>query len=100
MKATVMIFAAALLAGVALGQGRGQQAAPAPAANLNLPAGDAKRGETNYAKYGCWECNGTTGQTGNGARLAKTALTANGFVNFNRNTSTNQMPIYSTPIIS
>src|SRR5262245_53368160 len=95
-----------LLAGLALGQGRGQrggageQASPAPAPNLNLPAGDAKRGETNYAKYGCWECHGYTGQTGNGARLATTVMNANGFVNYLRNPRTNQMPLYSAKVIS
>src|SRR4029077_14733510 len=78
-----------------------QQAPPAaPAANVNLPTGDAKRGETNYAKYGCWECHGYTGQTGNGARLATTALNANGFVNYIRNPRTNQMPLYSAKVIS
>src|SRR5438093_12185129 len=98
MKMTSMIFAAVLVAGAALGQGRGQTA-PAPAANLSLPAGDAKRGETYYAKYGCWECHGYTGQTGNGARLAATALNANGFVNYIRSPRTNQMPLYSAKVI-
>jgi mono/diheme cytochrome c family protein len=64
------------------------------------PTGDAKRGETNYAKYGCWECHGYTGQTGNGARLATTSLNANGFVNYLRNPRTNQMPLYSAKVVS
>ena len=105
MKTTSMILVAALAAGAAFGQARGQrgggaaeQAAPAP--NLNLPAGDAKRGETNYAKYGCWECHGYTGQTGNGARLATTVMNANGFVNYIRSPRTNQMPLYSAKVIS
>src|SRR2546426_11527203 len=108
MKTTVTILSTALAASLAFGQGRGQrgggtgeQVTPAPAAaNLNLPAGDTKRGETYYAKYGCWECHGYTGQTGNGARLATTALNANGFVNYIRNPRTNQMPLYSAKAIS
>ena len=71
-----------------------------PAPSSNPPAGDAKRGEMYYAKYGCWECHGYTGQTGNGARLATTSLNANGFVNYIRNPRTNQMPLYSAKVVS
>jgi len=104
MKALLILCSTTLVASLAVGQGRGQRggggAQPAPAANLNLPAGDTKRGETYYAKYGCWECHGYTGQTGNGARLATTALNANGFVNYIRSPRTNQMPLYSAKVIS
>jgi mono/diheme cytochrome c family protein len=106
MKTTGMILGIAITASLAFAQGRGQgggagqPAAAAPAANLNLPPGDTKRGEAYYAKYGCWECHGYTGQTGNGARLATTALNANGFVNYIRNPRTNQMPLYSAKVIS
>ena len=72
----------------------------APAQNSNAPAGDTKRGEGYYMKYGCWECHGYTGQTGNGARLVSTALNANGFMNYIRNPRTNQMPLYSAKVIS
>jgi len=99
MKTPIAILSITLGASFALLAS--QQAPPAaPAANLNLPAGDAKRGETNYAKYGCWECHGYTGQTGNGARLATTSLNANGFVNYIRNPRTNQMPLYSAKVVS
>ncbi len=97
MKRTWMAVLVSLAAGVVLGQGRGQQAPPA---NLNLPAGDAKRGEAAYLKYGCWECHGYTGQTGTGARLATTVMNANGFVNYIRNPRTNQMPLYTEKAIS
>jgi mono/diheme cytochrome c family protein len=108
MKITITLLSITLLAGLALAQGRGQRGAgageqaapPAPPVNLNLPAGDVKRGETYYAKYGCWECHGYTGQTGNGARLATMALNANGFVNYIRSPRTNQMPLYSAKVIS
>jgi len=107
MRIIITIASIGLIASFAFGQGRGQrgdvggeQAGPAQAANLNLPPGDAKRGETYYAKYGCWECHGYTGQTGNGARLATTALNANGFVNYIRSPRTNQMPLYSAKVIS
>jgi mono/diheme cytochrome c family protein len=106
MKITITLLSITLLASLALAQGRGQRGAgageqaAAPPVNLNLPAGDVKRGETYYAKYGCWECHGYTGQTGNGARLATTALNANGFVNYIRNPRTNQMPLYSAKAIT
>lgn len=109
MKSTLTVFfialvMALLMVGAALAQGRGQrggeQAAAAPPANLNLPSGDAKRGETAYMKYGCWECHGYTGQTGTGARLVTTALNANGFVNYIRNPRTNGMPLYTEKAVS
>ena len=89
---TFIVIMTTLAATLALAQERGQ--------NPNLPAADAKRGETNYAKFGCWECHGYTGQTGNGARLATTALNANGFVNYIRNPRTNKMPLYSAKVVS
>jgi mono/diheme cytochrome c family protein len=104
MKIRSVIVLITLATGMLLAQGRGQRGgageqAP-PGANLTLPPGDAKRGETYYAKYGCWECHGYTGQTGNGARLATTVLNANGFVNYLRNPRTNQMPLYSAKVVS
>jgi mono/diheme cytochrome c family protein len=92
MKRISLLFATVLTASFAFAQNRGAQTTP--------PAGDVKRGETYYAKYGCWECHGYTGQTGNGARLATTALNANGFVNYIRNPRTNQMPLYSAKVVS
>jgi mono/diheme cytochrome c family protein len=91
MKSTIAVLSIVLVAILAFGQDRGQQPAP---------AGDVKRGETFYAKYGCWECHGYTGQTGNGARLATTVLNASGFVNYLRNPRTNQMPLYSAKVVS
>src|SRR5262245_21899060 len=82
-----------LLLGIAITAQRGE------APQSNQPAGDVKRGEGYYLKYGCWECHGYTGQTGNGARLATTALNANGFVNYLRNPRTNQMPMYTAKLI-
>src|ERR1044071_4882439 len=104
MRTTTALVAIALFGCIASAQGRGQREGNAepqagspgnfnirvPAASLNLPAGDAKRGETYYAKYGCWECHGYTGQTGNGARLATTILNPTGFVNYIRSPRTNQ----------
>lgn len=94
MKTGITIVLAALLAGLAFGQ------APPAGQTQSLPQGDVKRGETNYAKYGCWECHGYTGQTGNGARLATTVLNATGFVNYLRNPRTNQMPLYSAKVVN
>ena len=76
----------------------GTPAAPG-APNLNLPSGDARKGEGYYLKFGCWECHGYTGQTGGGARLATTALNANGLVNHIRNPRTNPMLAYSAKLI-
>jgi len=99
-------FLLILLALPAAGQrgGGGQRggagaSTPAPAANLNLPSGDAKKGESHYLMFGCWECHGYTGQTGSGARLATTTLNASGFVNSIRNPRTDQMPAYSAKLI-
>jgi mono/diheme cytochrome c family protein len=103
MKITPIILSIALAATLAVAQGRGQRGGAgeqAAAPNLNLPPGDVKRGETYYAKYGCWECHGYTGQTGSGARLATMVLNANGFVNYLRNPRTNQMPLYSAKVVT
>jgi len=84
-----------------LAQGRGQRGGVGGGAGEQaLPAGDVKRGESNYAKYGCWECHGYTGQTGTGAKLVSTVLNANGFVNYIRSPRTNQMPLYSAKVVS
>ena len=101
----LLLSCSAMLAATPQSRGqRGAGAAPASenaqAPNLNLPPGDAKRGEGYYLKYGCWECHGYTGQTGNGARLVSTSLNANGFVNYIRGPRTNQMPLYSAKVIS
>ena len=85
--------------GALLAQGRGQRGGGG-AGEQALPAGDVKRGESNYAKYGCWECHGYTGQTGTGAKLVSTVLNANGFVNYIRSPRTNQMPLYSPKVVS
>ena len=93
MKKSVILLLSGLVIGpVAFAAAQGR--------NLNLPAGDAKRGEMAYMKYGCWECHGYTGQTGTAARLVTTSLNANGFVNYIRNPRTNQMPLYSEKMIS
>ena len=96
MKAAAVFLPITLAAGLVFAQGGGQ----APAANSTFPMGDAKRGETYYLKFGCWECHGYTGQTGNGARLATTVLNQNGFVNYIRSPRTNQMPLYSAKMIA
>jgi mono/diheme cytochrome c family protein len=62
-------------------------------------APDAKKGGALYQKYGCWECHGYTGATGNGATLVTTSFNANGFTNYIRAPRTAGMPIYSAKIV-
>jgi len=69
-------------------------------AQTPAPAADAKKGGELYLKYGCWECHGYTGATGNGAPLAVTSLNGTGFTNYIRNPRTNGMPLYSAKVIS
>src|SRR5262245_11629845 len=64
------------------------------------PAPDVKKGGELYTKYGCWECHGYTGSTGNGAPLAITSLNATGFTNYIRNPRTTGMPLYSAKVVS
>jgi mono/diheme cytochrome c family protein len=81
---------------ISAGVASGQKAASTPATQ----AADPKKGAELYLKNGCWECHGYTGATGTGAPLVLTSLNATGFMNYIRNPRTNNMPLYSSKVIS
>jgi ubiquinol-cytochrome c reductase cytochrome c subunit len=62
-------------------------------------AGDAAKGKIAFAKNGCYQCHGTVGQGGAGAKLAPKPMPEEAFVNFVRTTN-RQMPPYSEQILS
>jgi mono/diheme cytochrome c family protein len=62
-------------------------------------AGDAAKGKVAYVKNGCYQCHGTVGQGGAGAKLAPKPLPEETFTSFVRTTN-RQMPPYSEQILS
>lgn len=87
----LMIVATTPFATVLQGAQAGGASAP--------PAPDAKKGAALYERYGCWQCHGYTGQTGNAATLVTSALNATGFMNYIRNPRTAGMPLYSAKMV-
>jgi mono/diheme cytochrome c family protein len=86
-----LVFAAAFVSTAA--------AAQAGQAGASASSPDAKRGETFYNKYGCWECHGYTASTGNAAVLVTSSLSAGGFTSYIRNPRTAGMPAYSAKVV-
>ena len=64
----------------------------------NAFAGDATKGKVAYVKNGCYQCHGTVGQGGAGAKLAPKPLPEEAFVNFVRTTN-RAMPPYREAIL-
>jgi mono/diheme cytochrome c family protein len=62
-------------------------------------AGDAAKGKTAFTMHGCYQCHGTVGQGGAGAKLAPKPLPLDAIVSFVRSTN-RQMPPYSEQILS
>jgi mono/diheme cytochrome c family protein len=66
---TAFILMAVLVGGAAFGQSNG----------------NVENGKQLFLREGCWECHGYAGQgASTGARLAATALTAQGFIRYVR----------------
>ncbi len=65
----------------------------------NAFAGDAAKGKVAYVKNGCYQCHGTVGQGGAGAKLAPKPLPEEAFTSFVRTTN-RAMPPYSEQILS
>lgn len=85
MKLSLLILTAALGAGMAADQ----------ASN-----GNAENGKRLFLRDGCWECHGYAGQGGrDGARLASTALSAQGLIRYVRHPA-GAMPAYAEKVIS
>ena len=64
-----------------------------------IAAGDAAKGKQAFVIHGCFQCHGTVGQGGAGAKLAPKPMPYEAFVNFVRTTS-RQMPPFSEQILS
>lgn len=80
----ICLLAAVLLAGIAFGQSNG----------------NAENGKKLFLRDGCWECHGYAGQgSRDGARIASTALNAQGLIRYVRRPS-GAMPAYIDKIIS
>src|SRR5215467_5058950 len=63
-------------------------------------AGNAENGKRLFLRDGCWECHGYAGQGGrDGARLAATALNAQGLIRYVRR-PTGAMPAFVEKVIS
>jgi ubiquinol-cytochrome c reductase cytochrome c subunit len=65
----------------------------------NAFAGDAAKGKVAFVQHGCYQCHGTVGQGGAGAKLAPKPLPEEAFTSFVRTTN-RQMPPYSEQILS
>lgn len=85
MKRSVLVFAAALFTGMAAAQ---------------APSGNGDNGKRLFLRDGCWECHGYAGQGGrDGARIAATALSAQGLIRYVRRPA-GAMPAYTEKVIS
>jgi mono/diheme cytochrome c family protein len=66
-------------------------------------AASAEKGKTAFVKHGCWQCHNFDGQgsiaTSNGKIIARTALSAEAFKVFVRNTN-GAMPPYRAAILT
>jgi mono/diheme cytochrome c family protein len=84
MKA-ISLLAAMLIAGIAFAQSNN---------------GNAENGKRLFLRDGCWECHGYAGQGGrDGARLANTALSAQGLIRYVRR-PTGSMPAFIEKVAS
>jgi mono/diheme cytochrome c family protein len=66
-------------------------------------AASPEKGKTAFVKHGCWQCHNFDGQgsiaTSNGKIIARTALSADAFNSFVRNTN-GAMPAYRAAILT
>jgi mono/diheme cytochrome c family protein len=69
-------------------------------AALAQNTGNAENGKRVFLRDGCWECHGYAGQGGrDGARIASTALNAQGLIRYVRRPS-GAMPAYVEKVAS
>jgi ubiquinol-cytochrome c reductase cytochrome c subunit len=85
---------AMLLAACSAGPALAQQSAVATPAS-----GDAARGKKLFMADGCYECHGTVGQGGPGARLAPSPLPPQVIGYYIRN-PTGEMPPFTSKVVS
>ena len=66
-------------------------------------AASPEKGKTAFVKHGCWQCHNFDGQgsiaTSNGKIIARTAMSADAFKSFVRNTN-GAMPPYRAAILT
>jgi mono/diheme cytochrome c family protein len=93
--ALIVGAAATLFVADAQAQGTGAAGQQKPATT-----GNAARGKQLFLDYGCYACHGYNAQTGNGQRLLPPRLTEQAFKLYIRAPRTQQMPAYSTKLIS
>jgi len=94
--ALVVVVVATLFATDAYPQGTGG----APGQQKPVTTGNATRGKQLFLDYSCYACHGYNAQTGNGQRLLPPRLTEQAFKLYIRAPRTQQMPAYSTKLIS
>ena len=71
-----------------------------PTTPPGAPKGDAVKGKTMYADYGCYQCHGYAAQGGGaGARLAPRPIAFAAFSKYVR-TPTGDMPPYTVKVVS
>ena len=88
---------AILIASVFVAAVHGQDTA---APQKPITTGNAVRGKQLYVEYSCYACHGYNAQTGNGQRLLPPRLTEQVFTLYIRAPRTQQMPAYSTKLLS
>jgi mono/diheme cytochrome c family protein len=85
MRGIFAFLLAALIAGLAAGQ---------------APNGNATNGKRLFLRDGCWECHGYAGQgSRDGARIANTALNAQGLIRYVRKPA-GAMPAFTEKVIT
>lgn len=113
MQRSKILILAAATALAACGVAQAAQKASVPPKYVEVPihpgtmppprtsgAPDAKRGYIVYASQGCWQCHGTTGETGGpGPRLAPNPLPIEAVTKQLRTPSA-RMPVYTAAVLS
>ena len=112
-RSKILILAAAAATVFAAVEAQAAQKASTPPKYVEVPihpgtmppprtsgAPDAKRGYIVYASQGCWQCHGTTGETGGpGPRLAPNPLPIEAVTKQLRTPSA-RMPVYTAAVLS
>jgi mono/diheme cytochrome c family protein len=62
--------------------------------------GNPAHGKQLFSTYGCWQCHGTDGHGGMGARLAPKPIALPAFIAYIRHPGPGNMPIYSSKVAS
>ena len=82
-----------------LAAGAGQQAAPSPQLNTNVPAGNTANGRKLFVSFGCYQCHGYEAQGGSaGPRLAPRPIPYAQLMKYVRH-PTGEMPPFTEKIV-